>query len=172
MSQAPALHDRTAAYEYSTTFKRALNQLADKNQRYLNHDRIAALQIPNTQQSLSCYAWMASFFDLVGDKIPNANCEIHLEPVEMHEIYDEVIPYAVYITLFASTNLNFSTLFLWSCQKKNHFVVKILVNCGKVASLMLKFGHRKLVAENATLVHIFHILERLITTRSPDNISL
>lgn len=111
-------------------------------------------------------------FDLVGDKIPNANCEIHLEPVEMHEIYDEVIPYAVYITLFASTNLNFSTLFLWSCQKKNHFVVKILVNCGKVASLMLKFGHRKLMAENATLVHIFHILERLITTRSPDNISL
>ena len=90
IKQASALQDRTAAYEYTGTFKRGMNQIADETNRILNHQQIAALQIPNTVQSLSCFAWMASYFNLVGDKIPNRDCEIHLEPISIAEIYDEV----------------------------------------------------------------------------------
>ena len=90
VTQAPELHDKTVAYVYDTAFKNARNEIASKSDRFLNCNQIAAAQIPNTIQSLSCYAWMASYFDLTGDKIPNRECEIHLEPIEKNEIYAEV----------------------------------------------------------------------------------
>lgn len=85
----PMLHDKTGAYEYSAVFKRQLNHMAQKTGRFLNHDQIAALQIPNTLQSLSCYAWMSSYFELAGDKIPNKD-EVHLETGTLTAIYEEV----------------------------------------------------------------------------------
>jgi len=91
VSPAPSFHDRTAAYTYDKFFKQALNQLASKTNRFLDHQQIAALQIPNTVQSLSCYSWMASYFDLVGDKIPNRNNEIHLECITIKEVFEEVM---------------------------------------------------------------------------------
>ena len=90
VAPAPSFNDRTSAYTYDKFFKQALNQLANKANRFLNHDQIAALQFPNTVQSLSCYSWMTSFFDLVGDKIPNRENEIHLECITIKEIYIEV----------------------------------------------------------------------------------
>jgi hypothetical protein len=91
VTPAPNFHDRTAAYTYDKFFKQALTQLANKNDRFLDHQQVAALQIPNTIQSLSCYSWMASYFDLVGDKIPNRDKEIHLECITISEIFDEVM---------------------------------------------------------------------------------
>ena len=88
-ASVPQLNDTTPAYEYSATFKKALNQMANKDNIMLDHVMIAALQIPNTIQSLSCYAWMSSFFKLVGDSQPNKN-EIHIEPTEIKEIHSEV----------------------------------------------------------------------------------
>ena len=90
VTPSPSFNDRTAAYTFDKFFKHALNQLANKTDRFLNHDQIAALQIPNTVQSLSCYSWMASYFDLVGDKIPNRENEIHLVCTTIKEIFEEV----------------------------------------------------------------------------------
>jgi hypothetical protein len=80
------LNDNTGSYKLTPVFKRALNAIANEAGNFLNHDQIAALQIP----SLSTYAWMSSYFDLMGDKAPNAD-EIHLEPIDIKDIYDEVI---------------------------------------------------------------------------------
>ncbi len=89
-STVPNLGDNTAAYVYSDTFKSALTEMARSEYIFLNHEQIAALQIPNTVQSLSCYAWMSSFFKLTGDVMPNS-IEIHLEACEIKEIHAEVI---------------------------------------------------------------------------------
>lgn len=85
-----SLGDNTAAYVYSDTFKSALTEMARSEYIVLNHEHIAAMQIPNTVQSLSCYAWMSSFFKLTGDVMPNS-VEIHLEACEIKEIHAEVI---------------------------------------------------------------------------------
>ena len=82
--------DNTGSYKLTPVFKRALNAIANETKNFLNHEQIAALQIPNTVLSLSTYAWMASYFDLMGDKVPNAD-EIHLEPIHIKDIYEEVI---------------------------------------------------------------------------------
>ena len=84
------LNDNTGAYKLTPVFKRALNAMANETGHFLNHQQIAALQIPNTIVSLSEYAWMSAYFDLVGDKAPNAD-EIHLEPIDIKDIYEEVI---------------------------------------------------------------------------------
>ena len=100
VAPAPSFHDRTAAYTYDKFFKQALTQLANKNNRFLDHQQLAALQIPNTVQSLSCYSWMASYFDLVGDKIPNRENEIHLECITILEIFEEVMTLLHIVTSF------------------------------------------------------------------------
>ena len=80
VSHQKDLNDYSPAYSYNPSFKRALEKLANKRGDLLNHDQIVALQIPNTLQSLSCYAWMSYYFDLMGDAQPNRN-EIHLEAI-------------------------------------------------------------------------------------------
>jgi hypothetical protein len=59
---------------------------------YLSHEALAAIQIPNTVQSLSCYAWLDSFFKLVGDYSPNSH-EIHLENTPIKDIYAEYLSF-------------------------------------------------------------------------------
>ena len=85
----PTLYEKTGQFEYSAVFKRQLNHTAQKTGRFLNNDQIAALQIPNTLLSLSCYAWMSGYFKLVGDKILNKD-EVHLETGTLTDIYEEV----------------------------------------------------------------------------------
>ena len=69
-------------------FKRQFNAIANRRGDFVNHDQIA-LQIPNTVESLSSYAWMVLFFDLMGDVQPNKK-EIHREAISKKEVYDEV----------------------------------------------------------------------------------
>ena len=94
----PVLSDKTGAYVYTPAFKNALDSMTSITGDVLDHKKISALQIPNTVVSLSCYAWMSSYFDLMGDKIPNSD-EIHLEPVCVKDIYVEV-SYNTYLLYF------------------------------------------------------------------------
>lgn len=49
------------------------------------------IQVPNSPTSLNCYCWMDHYFELVGDKIPNSDGEIHLEPTDMRSIWKEYL---------------------------------------------------------------------------------
>ena len=54
----------------------------------LSQRQLAALVVPNSVASLTCFAWMQSFFDAVGDQQPNHN-EIHLEPTDIKTVHAE-----------------------------------------------------------------------------------
>ncbi len=69
-------------------FIQNLNALANSFGVQLSPQQIGALRVPNTVASLSCFAWMSSFFDAVGDRQPN-HCEIHLEPTDIKEVHME-----------------------------------------------------------------------------------
>ncbi len=69
-------------------FIQNLNALANSFGVQLSPQQIGALRVPNTVASLSCFAWMSSFFDAVGDRQPN-HCEIHLEPTDIKEVHTE-----------------------------------------------------------------------------------
>ena len=49
------------------------------------------LRIPNSTSSLNSYSWMYNHFNLVGDFIPNSNGEIHLEPIDIKEVWKEYV---------------------------------------------------------------------------------
>jgi hypothetical protein len=48
------------------------------------------MRLPNGTQSLGCYAWMLEYFKMMGDSMPNVD-EIHLEPIEIKDIYEEYV---------------------------------------------------------------------------------
>ena len=73
----------------SAIFAKALKKVAKVRGCYISDDQIAAMVIPNTPASLSCYAWMKDHFDVVGDPMPNLDGEIHLEPTEKQSIWKE-----------------------------------------------------------------------------------
>lgn len=45
----------------------------------MDHSDLAQVLIPNTHEALIAYTWMAEFFALAGDSMPNAAGEIHLD---------------------------------------------------------------------------------------------
>ena len=45
------------------------------------------MQLSNTVASLECASWMKSYFELCGDCIPNRNGEIHLDSMEINDVY-------------------------------------------------------------------------------------
>jgi hypothetical protein len=55
----------------------------------LSRMQLRALKIPNSLSSLTTVAWMNYYFKLVGDNVPNALEELHLEPMKKKEIYQE-----------------------------------------------------------------------------------
>ena len=56
---------------------------------HLTKTQVAAAKLPNSPTVLTAYGWMARHFDLIGDMIPNSGGEIHLEPVQIVEVYAE-----------------------------------------------------------------------------------
>lgn len=80
-----------AKYQNNPVFVKQLLNLAKLRGYSLDHRQIAALVVPNSPTSLTCYAWMHDHFDLIGDAIPNSRCEIHLEPITLTEVHDEYI---------------------------------------------------------------------------------
>jgi hypothetical protein len=67
---------------------RQIGHVADSFGITLSFTQMAAMQIPNTEASLSCFAWMHTFFDMVGDKEPDRE-EIHLDAQPIRAIHDE-----------------------------------------------------------------------------------
>lgn len=65
-----------------------LEQTASWHGIVLSRKQIQAMRVPNTVVSLSAFAWMASYFDAVGEKQPNCG-EIHLDPCTATHIWEE-----------------------------------------------------------------------------------
>ena len=63
-----------------------LVKMAIKRGNELTKAQIAMLSVPSSPSSMSCYAWMHNYFELVGDCIPNADGEVHLEPLNIWEV--------------------------------------------------------------------------------------
>jgi len=53
--------------------------------------QFVSLKIPNNRQNLDTYGFMHQYFSLTGDKQPNRNDEIHLEPCTVTSIYEEYV---------------------------------------------------------------------------------
>ena len=64
-------------------------RLADKFKIVLNAEQRAAILLPNTVKAKTCFGWMKRFFQLMGDAAPNRAEEIHLEPIDVVDIYLE-----------------------------------------------------------------------------------
>jgi hypothetical protein len=83
-------NDRSAGEQYSGMFKRALDNMAKNFKKPLDHSQIAAMNIPNTHQSLVCFGWMYQYFELMGDRPPDCeDGELHLEPITTEEVWTE-----------------------------------------------------------------------------------
>jgi hypothetical protein len=82
--------DRSSAKEVTgvTGWIKIMHMYAERLGISLSQRMISAMQVPNTEASLSCFAWMNSFFDTVGDKEPD-RLEIHLDAQPMRQIYNE-----------------------------------------------------------------------------------
>lgn len=72
----------------NSAFVKNLKALATVYDIELTPLQIAALVVPNTVASLTCFAWMQAFFDAVGDQQPN-HAEIHLEPTDIKVVHSE-----------------------------------------------------------------------------------
>ena len=73
----------------SSDFVDSLLRLAAREGVHLTHEMVAMLRIPNSPESFTCYAWMHAHFEMIGDNIPNSDCEIHLEPISIKEVWQE-----------------------------------------------------------------------------------
>lgn len=82
----PALRD--GRLMPSNAFTKNITDLAACFGIELSPLQLAALVVPNTVASLTCFAWMQSYFEAVGDKQPNHQ-EIHLEPISIKEVHSE-----------------------------------------------------------------------------------
>ena len=66
-----------------------LENVAAKFHIELSADQKAAILLPNTVKAKTCFGWMKRFFQLMGDSAPNRAEEIHLEPIDVVDIYLE-----------------------------------------------------------------------------------
>ena len=81
------LNDNTAARS-NPKFITHMRNVALSYKINLSAHQISAMCIPKTIASLNTFAWMASFFDSVGDAQPTCG-EIHLDPESTQTIYNE-----------------------------------------------------------------------------------
>jgi len=84
-------------------FASALLKQAKLRGSYFSKQQLAAMIIPNTTASLSCYAWQHDHFDNVGDFMPNTDGEVHLEPTEMQSVWEEYYSGVQHIDLLVVT---------------------------------------------------------------------
>jgi len=135
--------------------------IEESNDKLLSALDKSSMLLPNSPTALYCIAWMAEYFDLVGDKIPNRDNEIHLESQEKVNIHREYM-FDVANLLKEDTACNYSYfLRLWethfpnvkirkynSCQNCIHFVAQIVyiviatVSCdNRIMSFRLPIHH-------------------------------
>jgi hypothetical protein len=68
---------------------KSLKKIAKSFGLRLTREQVAAAAIPNSPAGTTAYSWMLYYFKLVGDFVPNAGGEIHLEPTTIVEIHKE-----------------------------------------------------------------------------------
>jgi hypothetical protein len=161
VASAPILNDDTGPI--SKDFEKQLIDLAILKNYTLTHFDLAMLRIPNSPTSLSCYAWFATYFSLVGDNIPNGSGvgdgdEIHLEPCNVSSIYEE------YIRDYPDDHLSLTNVYkLWlACfphVKIREFkaVTGKCECCANLTNLRKQFKDNK----NRSLVTSLHFLHRV-----------
>jgi hypothetical protein len=66
-----------------------LSKIAKGFGLHLSVQQVAAAKLPNSPTVLTAYGWMARHFDLIGDMVPNSGGEIHLEPIQIVDVYHE-----------------------------------------------------------------------------------
>jgi hypothetical protein len=81
-----------------------LTQFADAVGISISQKQLAAMQVPNTEASLNCFAWMNSFFDAVGDKEPD-RIEIHLDAQPIRQIHKEYVEMCQYASQVMIQNI-------------------------------------------------------------------
>ncbi len=68
-----------------------LRKFAEQYGIEFDGDVLASTLLPSDSVSLLAVAWMARYFTLMGDVVPNAAGELHLEPITKQEIYSEYV---------------------------------------------------------------------------------
>ena len=53
--------------------------------------QIGSMRLPLTEKSMMCSSWMNYYFNLIGDQVPNADHELHLEAIPKKEVYKEYV---------------------------------------------------------------------------------
>ncbi len=96
----------------ASPFIKNLIALAASYDIHLSPTQLGSLQVPNTVASLTCFSWLQSFFQAVGDKEPNRD-EIHLEPTDIKSVHaeyrqavadtgEEVLAYTTFLNLWVT----------------------------------------------------------------------
>ena len=85
---APSIKDKTTIKNHVAD---TLIKMAIKRGNILSKSQIAMMHIPNSPACMTCYAWMHNYFELVGDCIPNSDGEVHLEPLNIWEVWEEYV---------------------------------------------------------------------------------
>ena len=57
----------------------------------LSLQHMQALKLSRKPPATTAFAWMHNFFEMVGDKMPNLDGEIHLEPILIRVVWEEYV---------------------------------------------------------------------------------
>jgi len=152
---APALSDRTVM---SDAIFRGFKKAADYYGLKLTRQELAAARMPNSPVAVSCYAWMARYFSMVGDDMSNSE-EIHLEPTLIKDVWaeyrEEMISYGVKhlsVTAFGSL---WTHCFSYVKIREFKAVSGKCDTCLKLSKLRRTF-HDSRRREYITMMHAFH----------------
>ena len=85
VKRASELTDRTVA---NPAIFAGLKKVADYYGLKMTRQELAAARIPNSVASITCYAWLARYFSMIGDDMSNRD-EIHLEPTWIKDVWEE-----------------------------------------------------------------------------------
>lgn len=119
------------------------------------------ITVSNDVVTKTATAWMEMFFDLIGDKIPNSNGEIHLEPQEKKTIWEEYRSDVMNL-LLEETSICYSAFCsLWE-EAFPHVSIRVFKavggkcnTCAILADLRKRF-HSAYVRDIVTELHALH----------------
>ena len=138
-----------------------LVRMAAKRTLILNLEQVAMLRIPNRAEAFSCYAWMHSHFDCVGDNIPNSPGEIHLEPITIKEVWQEYCEDMDAVHVDALDVRSFASM--WACCFSYVKIREFKAVTGKCDTCAALTHARRTFRDNKSreLVTYMHYLHRI-----------
>jgi len=125
----------------------------------LSREQVQAMKIPNGPQSLACYAWMSDYFQMMGDSMPNMD-EVHLEPIDIKEIYEEYLDDAKSTGFEALNTTNFTKI--WRNLFPHVKIREFKAVTGKCSTCAKLSDARKLYKDREQRVYLteMHFLHR------------